>query len=81
MIFYIRKSHLIFLLGTKGCLERLGLEYVDLIFAHRPDRATPMEETVRAFTYLINNGMAMYWGTSEWSAAELAVFPLSLFQL
>jgi voltage-dependent potassium channel beta subunit len=58
--------------GAKASLQRLGLEYVDLIFAHRPDRATPMEETVRAFTHLIDRGFALYWGTSEWSAAELA---------
>ena len=53
-------------------LERLDLKYVDLIYAHRPDRRTPMEETVRAFNHLINNGKALYWGTSEWSADEIA---------
>lgn len=53
-------------------LSRLGLEYVDLIYAHRPDRLTPMEETVRAFNHLINTGKAFYWGTSEWSADEIA---------
>lgn len=53
-------------------LQRLGLEYVDLIYAHRPDRLTPMEETVRAFNHLINTGKALYWGTSMWSADEIA---------
>jgi len=54
--------------GTKKALQRLDLEYVDLIFAHRPDEATPMEEIVRAFNFLIDKGLALYWGTSEWSA-------------
>ena len=53
-------------------LKRLDLEYVDLIYAHRPDRQTPMEETVRAFNHLINTGKAFYWGTSEWNADEIA---------
>jgi aryl-alcohol dehydrogenase-like predicted oxidoreductase len=52
-------------------LERLQLKYVDLIYAHRPDRQTPMEEIVRAFNHLIHTGKAMYWGTSEWSADEI----------
>ena len=46
--------------------------YVDLIYAHRPDRNTPIEETVRAFNYIINSGLAFYWGTSEWNADEIA---------
>ncbi|KAI1389838.1 Aldo/keto reductase [Hypoxylon trugodes] len=58
--------------GMNGSLSRLGLEYVDLIYAHRPDRQTPMEETVRAFNHLINTGKALYWGTSEWNADEIA---------
>ncbi len=58
--------------GTEASLERLQLSYVDLIYAHRPDRHTPMEETVRAFNHLINTGKALYWGTSEWSADEIA---------
>lgn len=53
-------------------LERLGLTYVDLIYAHRPDRNTPIEETVRAFNHVINQGKAFYWGTSEWSAEEIS---------
>ncbi|KAH6899949.1 voltage-gated potassium channel beta-1 subunit [Thelonectria olida] len=58
--------------GTDAALKRLNLEYVDLIYAHRPDRQTPMEEIVRAFNHLINTGKAFYWGTSEWSADEIA---------
>jgi aryl-alcohol dehydrogenase-like predicted oxidoreductase len=54
-------------------LERLQLEYVDVIMAHRPDQSTPMEEVVRGFTHLINTGKALYWGTSEWSAFEIEV--------
>ncbi len=58
--------------GMAMSLERLQLDYVDLIYAHRPDRHTPMEETVRAFNHLINTGKALYWGTSEWNADEIA---------
>jgi aryl-alcohol dehydrogenase-like predicted oxidoreductase len=58
--------------GMNQSLERLQLDYVDLIYAHRPDRHTPMEETVRAFNHLINTGKALYWGTSEWNADEIA---------
>ncbi|KAG0652586.1 Potassium voltage beta 1 [Hyphodiscus hymeniophilus] len=58
--------------GVNASLERLGLEYVDLIYAHRPDRNTPIEETVRAFNHVINTGKAFYWGTSEWNADEIA---------
>ncbi|EKJ70241.1 hypothetical protein FPSE_09458 [Fusarium pseudograminearum CS3096] len=58
--------------GLEASLERLQLPYVDIVYAHRPDRLTPMEETVRAFNYLIDNGKAFYWGTSEWSADEIA---------
>jgi voltage-dependent potassium channel beta subunit len=57
--------------GTKAALERLQTDYVDLIFCHRPDYETPIEETVRAMSYLVDNGYALYWGTSEWSAQEI----------
>ncbi|HPF69836.1 MAG TPA: aldo/keto reductase [Candidatus Krumholzibacteria bacterium] len=57
--------------GTDAALERLGLEYVDLIFCHRPDVDTPIEETVRAMNHVINQGKALYWGTSEWSAERI----------
>lgn len=52
-------------------LARLGLDYVDLVFCHRPDPETPIEETVWAMHDMIERGKALYWGTSEWSAAEL----------
>jgi len=54
-----------------GSLERLGLDYVDLVFCHRADPDTPIEETVRAMHDMIASGKALYWGTSEWSAAEI----------
>ncbi|GJE89546.1 aldo/keto reductase [Phanerochaete sordida] len=57
--------------GTKASLERLGLDYVDVIFAHRPDSTVPMEEVVRAFNWVIEKGWAFYWATSEWSALEI----------
>ena len=57
--------------GTRAALERLQIDYVDLVFCHRPDYETPIEETVRAMSYLIDQGYALYWGTSEWSAQEL----------
>ncbi|MFN3742133.1 MAG: potassium channel beta subunit family protein [Anaerolineales bacterium] len=57
--------------GINGSLQRLGLEYVDVIFCHRPDPTTPIEETVWAMHNIIEWGKALYWGTSEWSAAEI----------
>ena len=57
--------------GVNAALTRLQLEYVDLVFAHRPDPETPIEETVFAFNQVIREGKAFYWGTSEWSAAEI----------
>jgi voltage-dependent potassium channel beta subunit len=57
--------------GTDKALRRLQTDYVDLIFCHRPDPATPILETVRAMTRLINQGKAFYWGTSEWSADQI----------
>jgi voltage-dependent potassium channel beta subunit len=53
-------------------LSRFGIDYVDLVFCHRPDRETPIEETVFAMHDMIAAGKALYWGTSEWSAAEIA---------
>jgi voltage-dependent potassium channel beta subunit len=55
-----------------GSLARLKLDYVDLVYCHRPDPDTPLEETVRAMSDMIVAGKANYWGTSEWSAAEIA---------
>jgi len=57
--------------GTMESLKNLQLETVDVVFAHRPDITTPMEETVRAFNWLIENNKAYYWGTSEWTAHQI----------
>jgi voltage-dependent potassium channel beta subunit len=59
--------------GVEAALQRLQIDYVDLVFCHRPDPRTPLEETVRAMNQLITEGKALYWGTSEWSAADIAV--------
>ena len=50
-------------------LKRLQMDYIDIVFCHRPDDDTPMEETVRAMNKIIDDGKAFYWGTSDWSAA------------
>ncbi|MBM4426022.1 MAG: aldo/keto reductase [Chloroflexi bacterium] len=57
--------------GINGSLERLQMDYVDLLYCHRPDATTPIEETVWAMHNIIEWGKALYWGTSEWSAAEI----------
>ncbi|THU85967.1 voltage-gated potassium channel beta-2 subunit [Dendrothele bispora CBS 962.96] len=57
--------------GTQESLSRLQMNYVDIMFAHRPDPDVPMEEVVRAFNYIIEKGWAFYWGTSEWSAEQI----------
>ena len=57
--------------GINGSLERLQLDYVDLIYCHRADKTTPIEETVWAMHNIIEWGKAMYWGTSEWAASEI----------
>ena len=57
--------------GVDASLARLQMDYVDLLFAHRPDYHTPIEETVRAMNHIIHQGKAFYWGTSEWSAQEI----------
>ncbi len=57
--------------GINGSLQRLKLDYVDLIFCHRPDPETPVEETVWAMHDIITQGKALYWGTSEWSADRI----------
>jgi voltage-dependent potassium channel beta subunit len=57
--------------GIDGSLRRLGLDYVDLIFCHRPDRNTPIEETAHAMHDIVQSGRAIYWGVSEWSADEI----------
>ncbi len=57
--------------GTDAALKRLQTEYVDLIFCHRPDPETPIEETVRAMHHVVTQGKALYWGTSEWRADQI----------
>ena len=54
-----------------GSLARMGLDFIDLVYCHRPDPATPIEETVHAMSDMITQGKALYWGTSEWSADEI----------
>lgn len=65
----LSRKHL--LEGTWASLKRLQLDYVDIVYCHRPDPETPIEETVLAMDYLVRNGLALYWGTSEWSAEQL----------
>jgi len=57
--------------GLRASLERLKMDYVDIVFCHRPDELTPTEEVVQAFTEEIQAGRAFYWGTSEWSAQQI----------
>jgi voltage-dependent potassium channel beta subunit len=57
--------------AIEGSLKRLQLDCIDLVFCHRPDPHTPIEETVWAMHDMIQSGKALYWGTSEWSAAEI----------
>jgi aryl-alcohol dehydrogenase-like predicted oxidoreductase len=54
--------------GMKNSLKRLNMDYVDIVLASRPDPTTPLEETVRAFSWLVDNGLTLHWGTSEWNA-------------
>ena len=57
--------------GIDASLKRLGLDYVDLLFCHRPDIYTPIDETVWAMNQVLQQGKALYWGTSEWSADQI----------
>ena len=54
-----------------GSLQRMGLDFIDLVYCHRPDPHTPIEETVLAMSDMITQGKALYWGTSEWAAADI----------
>jgi len=54
-----------------GSLARMGLDFIDLVYCHRPDPHTPIEETVWAMSDMVSRGKALYWGTSEWSAADI----------
>jgi voltage-dependent potassium channel beta subunit len=57
--------------AINGSLQRMGLDFIDLVYCHRPDPHTPIEETVWAMSDMITRGKALYWGTSEWSAQEI----------
>lgn len=57
--------------ACNGALKRLQVDYLDLYFCHRPDKNTPIEETVWAMNTLLQQGKILYWGTSEWSASEI----------
>lgn len=57
--------------ACEAALKRLQVDYIDLFFCHRPDKNTPIEETVWAMNHLIQQGKILYWGTSEWSAQEI----------
>ncbi len=57
--------------ACRKSLKRLQLDYLDLFFCHRPDPNTPIEETVRAMDDLVHQGKILYWGTSEWSGADI----------
>ncbi len=57
--------------GCEAALKRLHVDYIDLFFCHRPDKNTPILETVQAMNSLIQQGKILYWGTSEWSAQEI----------
>ncbi len=57
--------------AVDSSLERFGLDFLDLIFCHRSDPHTPIEETVWAMSDIVSSGKALYWGTSEWAADEI----------
>jgi len=57
--------------AIEGSLERFALDYVDLVYCHRNDPGTPLEETVWTMSDMVSNGQALYWGTSEWPADEI----------
>lgn len=65
----LSRKHLIE--GTKASLKRLRLDHVDLLYCHRPDPNTPIDETVLAMDYLVRQGLVLYWGTSEWSESQI----------
>ncbi|MFN4199904.1 aldo/keto reductase [Fervidobacterium riparium] len=65
----LSRKHL--LEGTWNSLKRLQLDYVDILYCHRPDPEVPMEEVVWTMDQILRSGLAFYWGTSEWSAEEI----------
>ena len=66
---FLSRKHIIE--GLRNSLKRLQLDYVDIVFCHRYDRYTPLEETCRAMDWVINQGLAHYWGTSQWTASQI----------
>ena len=66
---FLSRKHIIE--GLRNSLKRLQLDYVDVVFCHRYDRYTPLEETCRAMNWCIEHGLAFYWGTSQWSASQI----------
>jgi len=66
---FLSRKHIIE--GLRNSLKRLQLDYVDVVYCHRYDRYTPLEETCRAMDWVINQGLAHYWGTSQWSASQI----------
>ncbi|KAM3142472.1 hypothetical protein pb186bvf_005374 [Paramecium bursaria] len=66
---FLSRKHIIE--GLRNSLKRLQTPYVDIVFAHRYDPHTPIEEVVRAFDWVVRKGLAHYWGTSEWSAQQI----------
>jgi aryl-alcohol dehydrogenase-like predicted oxidoreductase len=66
---FLSRKHIIE--GITNSLKRLQLDYVDVLFCHRPDYDTPLEETCRAMSWVIDNNKAFYWGTSEWPADRI----------
>jgi aryl-alcohol dehydrogenase-like predicted oxidoreductase len=67
---FLSRKHIIE--GINNSLKRLQQDYVDVVFCHRPDYDTPLEETCRAMHWIIEQGKAFYWGTSEWPADRIA---------
>jgi aryl-alcohol dehydrogenase-like predicted oxidoreductase len=66
---FLSRKHIIE--GLRNSLARLQMDNVDVVFCHRPDYLTPLEETCRAMSWCIDQGLAFYWGTSEWTAARI----------
>ncbi|MBC7115459.1 MAG: aldo/keto reductase [Pseudothermotoga sp.] len=65
----LSRKHL--LEGTWASLKRLQMDYVDILYCHRPDPEVPMEEIVWTMDQILRSGLALYWGTSEWSAQQI----------
>eukprot|EP00347_Sterkiella_histriomuscorum_P022012 403331992 len=67
---FLSRKHIVE--GINNSLTRLQMDYVDVLFCHRPDFETPLEETCRAMSWVIDQGKAFYWGTSEWPADRIS---------